>query len=430
MQDRKGLTSKYLAYITLAGVSILACVVTGRLEFVLVGLPFVVALGLRVLERMEPDYSVELEPVRSRWFEGETAIVRARVSTRTHLPLLEVNHVVLHGADEPRTAERIVVSMNTGDVRDLTFEMALPSRGAYILGQLECRVLSGAGLVWSGYRSVPGTQIFVYPEVREVRFSRGSARRTRLYNGDYTSRTPGEGIDLSGVREYASGDATRQVNWRVSSRWASLFVNERLQERNMDVVILVDSLRDVGPAAYTALDSAARAAASIALHYLKRKDRVGFIEYGGTMAWTTPQAGKRQFYVILERLARMRVFESYAFREIGAIPKRVLPPGALVIAFTPLLDSRSVQMLQDLAARGFDPVVVYVSAVTHAESLIGLSPAEQVAKRWWAMEQRAKIVGLLRVGLSVVEWDGAGPIDSCLGPLLSRGTQRVQQVGF
>ena len=43
------------------------------------------------------------------------------------------------------------------------------------------------------------------------------------------------------------------------------------------------------------------------------------------------------------------------------IPARTLPPRALVIAVTPLLDERSVAALVDLRGRGHDLVVLEVS---------------------------------------------------------------------
>ena len=52
---------------------------------------------------------------------------------------------------------------------------------------------------------------------------------------------------------------------------------------------------------------------------------------------------------------------SYAWKAIDIVPARTLPPQALVIALTPLLDERSVRALLDLRARGFDLAVVELS---------------------------------------------------------------------
>ena len=45
----------------------------------------------------------------------------------------------------------------------------------------------------------------------------------------------------------------------------------------------------------------------------------------------------------------------------------MLPPQALVVAVTPLLDERAVEALADLRARGYDLAIVEVSPVPFAE---------------------------------------------------------------
>ena len=50
------------------------------------------------------------------------------------------------------------------------------------------------------------------------------------------------------------------------------------------------------------------------------------------------------------------------------IPARVLPPKALVVAVTPLLDPRSVGALLDLRARGYDLAAVEVSPVPFVDA--------------------------------------------------------------
>ena len=54
---------------------------------------------------------------------------------------------------------------------------------------------------------------------------------------------------------------------------------------------------------------------------------------------------------------------NYAWRDVNLIPRRTLPPQALVLCLTPLLDERGAAALLDLRARGFDLVVIEVSPV-------------------------------------------------------------------
>ncbi|MDP3771469.1 MAG: DUF58 domain-containing protein, partial [bacterium] len=42
------------------------------------------------------------------------------------------------------------------------------------------------------------------------------------------------------------GDRLRQVNWRASLRLGTLYVTQHHRERNADVVLMVDTLAEVG----------------------------------------------------------------------------------------------------------------------------------------------------------------------------------------
>ena len=73
--------------------------------------------------------------------------------------------------------------------------------------------------------------------------------------------------------------------------------------------------------------------------------------------------GTVQLYRIVDALLDTQIILSYYWTGIDVIPRRTLPPSALVIALSPLLDVRSVDALLDLRARGYDLSVFDVSPV-------------------------------------------------------------------
>ena len=111
-----------------------------------------------------------------------------------------------------------------------------------------------------------------------------------------------------------------------------------------------------------------RGAAALAAAYLARKDRVGLIEYGGQPRWVRPGAGRAQLERLLDTLLDASVVFTYVNRDLDLVPPRILPPQALVLALSPLLDARFVRAATDLAARGFDLVVIAVSPVAAARA--------------------------------------------------------------
>src|SRR5207247_8973420 len=135
---------------------------------------------------------------------------------------------------------------------------------------------------------------------------------------------------------------------RAALRWGRLFVRQYRQGRNADVVRMLDTLTEAGAPPATTLDVSIRAAAALATAYLARKDRVGLIEYCGPFRWIRPDSGRAHHERLLEALLRADVMFSYVSQEVALVPRRVLPPQALVIAISPLLDVRFEQAVVDL----------------------------------------------------------------------------------
>ena len=157
------------------------------------------------------------------------------------------------------------------------------------------------------------------------------------------------------------GDRVRSVNWRATARRGSLVVNERHPERNADVVIFLDSFAEARASDEGTFEHAVRVAATLITGFLERRDRVGLVAFGGILRWLQPGGGLVQRYRLVDALLETGVEFSYAWKDVNVIPARTLPPGALVVALTPLLDERTVSALVDLRGRGHDLVVLEVS---------------------------------------------------------------------
>jgi uncharacterized protein (DUF58 family) len=235
--------------------------------------------------------------------------------------------------------------------------------------------------------------------------------------GEHRARVPGDGTEFTGVREFVPGDRQRAINWPASTRLGRLQVNTFAAERSQDVVLLVDATSDVGEPGHSALDLGLRGAAGAARAHLAARDRVGVIMYQwGGAQWLAPSLGRRQVYKIIDAL-----LQSQAGYQRGAVfsrlPRAALPPGALVIAFSPLLDSRFVEALRDMRERGFALIVV---DVLNTEPPRRRAFADNLARRIWRLEQEAIRFSLRELGVPVVAWDGTAPLDLPLAPYTRR----------
>jgi uncharacterized protein (DUF58 family) len=135
---------------------------------------------------------------------------------------------------------------------------------------------------------------------------------TQLYSGDELARTKGEGMEFADLRPFMFGDRVRRINWRASARRGELWVNEQHPERNVDVVLFVDSFAEVRRGSTSTLDLAVRAAATSAARYTKRRDRVGLVSFGGYLRWLEPGGGLVQLYRIVDALLDTEITLSHA----------------------------------------------------------------------------------------------------------------------
>jgi uncharacterized protein (DUF58 family) len=233
--------------------------------------------------------------------------------------------------------------------------------------------------------------------------------------GEHAARAAGEGIEFAGVREFVPGDRQRRINWPATTRRGSLQLNTFASERAQVTVIVLDVSTDMGTAGNSTADLAVRAAAGTAAAYLAARDRVGLISFGQKVRWLSPAAGRRQ----AERIMAMIAVDSgdgEPLASVSRLPSAALPPGALIVVVSPLLNLRLIEALRELRERGFATIVI---DVLRAEPAIGLRGRRNramasLARRIWRMEQDAIRFSLRELGIPVVCWDGASSLDEPL----------------
>jgi uncharacterized protein (DUF58 family) len=401
---------KLAAYAALGGLGLLAALVTGRPELAAMALPFLAVVAAALVLAADPGLEVETVLDRNRVLEGDEVGVELRLAAERPAQRVEVLLALppaLTVADGRNPA-----ATHVSPARPTTLELRLcPDRwGVFDLGELHLRARDLFGLfVWTSHvrEQSPDTSLRVYPRP-EALPSLLRPAETQLSSGDELSRRRGEGIEFADLRPFAFGDRVRRVNWRASARRGELWVNEQHPERNTDVVLFLDSFTEARRGAHGTIEPAVRAAAALAERYLRRRDRVGLVSFGGMLRWLVPGTGPAQLYRIVDALLDTRILLSYAWKSIDIVPVRTLPPQALVIALTPLLDERAVGALLDLRARGFDLAVVEISPLPFVDP--GRGRAGGVAYRLWKLRREALRAEYLAAGAAVAEWRDGEPL--------------------
>lgn len=404
-----------LAVATLMGWALFLAVLVDRVELLIVAVPLAIALLSRTSRDPPPRTSLTQELSADRLSEGDRLFVTVTATIEAPIPIVELLVPLPSMLQVDGGNNRVVLDMATGDKADWTFPVLCPARGRFDLGTIHLRFWDRSGMAVCETSQMSPKPISVYPYVAPIRQVPRPVR-TQFSFGNYVSRRLGEGIEPGDIRPFVPGDRTRHINWRASLRNQQLYVTRFHEESNADVVLLVDSLSETGEAPYSTLDLSVRAAAALANAYLARKDRVGFIEFGGFLRWMNPATGRRQAEALVDALSPAATHFSYVVPQLDRVPNRVLPRQALVIALSPLLDDRFIKATVDLAARGIDVIVLAVSPIEPTRRVLGRTSLDDTSCRLWMMEWQLKVDELRRRGLAVAEWRPETPLEAVLAP--------------
>ena len=396
---RRTASPKLAAYVVLAAAGLLAALATRLPELVVLAAPFALVVAVGLFHVRAPELEAELTLERERALEGEEVTATIALSALTGAERVEVLLELPRGLSAARNPRAFRLA--DGQTRDLTYELSCTRWGGYRVGRLYLRASDMVGLFRHEAVLDRRQPLKIYPSEEMVR-KLVRPLETQVFSGNHVARQKGEGIEFADLRPFVPGDRVRHVNWRASARRGELWVNVHHAERSGDVVIFLDSFAEARDQERSTLDPALRAATSLVARHLRQKDRVGFVSFGGLLNWLVPATGARQLYRVVEAMLDTQIVLSYAWKDVDLIPRGTLPPQALVVALTPLLDDRSADALLDLHGRGFDLVVVEIAPGTYLPP--PRSEAQKLARRIWLLRREAVRGRFERSGVPVAVW--------------------------
>jgi uncharacterized protein (DUF58 family) len=399
------------AYLGLGGAGLLAGLLLGRPEPVVLAAPLLLAAAVGLALARPPALEVAVRLDRERALEGEEVELEVWVRARRPVALLQLEVRLPPGLVQRPAAAGGAAALTAGGQRTERRRLECRRWGGSLVGHVRLRARDPLGFFTYRDEERRLLPLRVYPRPEAVRRLL-RAVETQAFAGNEVSRLKGEGIEFADIRPFVAGDRPRRVNWRASARRGHLHVNEMRPERNADVVVFLDTFTDLREAGDSSLEMAVRAAAGLVDAYLRRRDRVGLVGFGGSLRWLRPAMGERQLYRLVDALVDTEVVLSYAWKGLEVIPRRTLPPKSLVIALTPLLDERGLGALLDLRARGYDLAVLEISPLAFVAP--GRRETERLAHRLWALEREALRGRFLAIGVPVVTWRPGEPLDAAL----------------
>ena len=395
-------TAKLHGYAALGAVCLVAALLLRRGELVAVGAPFLLLVAIALVRGAPAGLSATASLDRDRAVEDDVVTVTVTLHAgAAAIPRVEV-HLPLPAVLRPLDGrDTVALALRHDESHTVELRVVCARFGVHALPEVRLRLHDALSLVVRDLHVPLRRAVRVYPHPE--RLSRAlRPLQTQMRSGNRRSSALGSGIEFAGIRPFVPGDRPRHVNWRLSTRRNALHVNEHHPERNADVVLVLDSFADVGDDRHSTLALGVHATAAIAATFLTERDRVGVVGYGGMVRWLMPALGRVQQQRILDALLDTEVSLHYAWRGIDRLPPRLLPPKALVLVVSPLVDDRMLSVIGDLRGRRYDVAVLEVSPVPFTTP--GTGPTDSLAYRIWVLQRGALRQRLLRQGVAVVEW--------------------------
>lgn len=412
-------TPKVAGYVGLGSLGAVLAVVTGRPDLVALAGPFLLAAVVGLVTPVSTTTIEAIDADQLRLIEGDTVTVTVSLrGTPGSWPEVVLEHPPeLAAVGRPPTR---AIKLDRHGRAQVQLKLRAAHWGGYPVGSVVVRTRDRLGFFSHETVTDAKLRVKVHPNAEVLR-TLISPKRTQVFAGNRLARTKGEGIEFADLRPYSSGDHQRQVNWRATARSGQLWVNQRHPERNSDVVLLLDTFTGL------TLPEAVRAGASLVQVYLKQRDRVGLVSFGGLATWLQPTTGVRQVQRLVDALLDSQVFASVVWRDLNLVPPNMLPPQALVVVVSPLEDDRMMAAVEDLHARGIDVAVLEVSPAPLLAPAPG--PNGQAAYRLWQLTRQARRVRWQRRGIAVVEWDAQRPVSEIVGEVEAYRRHSYGRVG-
>ncbi|SDR09788.1 DUF58 domain-containing protein [Pseudoxanthomonas sp. CF125] len=274
-----------------AGVPLLAWLLAGA------GLALLAVLdGLLLRRRPTPQVSREIPEALPLGIERDVTL-RVESMSRQRIDLFD-----LHPGGWPAQGLPQRLKLMPATASTFSYHLRPTARGDATFDGVQLRLASALRL-WRQSR-IAGTpqRVRVYPNFAPLtKFALFSAEQASRLVGAHLKRRRGEGTDFNQMREYRVGDSLRQIDWKATSRSRKLISREYQDEKNQQLVMMVDTGRRMmaqeGELAH--FDHVLNATLVVSYLALRQGDAVGLFASGGESRWVAPKRGMASIDTLL-----------------------------------------------------------------------------------------------------------------------------------
>ncbi len=223
-------------------------------------------------------------------------------------------------------------------------------RGVLGFPATELRLGGPLGLLRATWTVEHATSLRVYPDFSRILTYTLLATANHVnVLGIRRKQRRGDGSDFHQMRPYRPGDSLRQISWKATSKRHTLISQEYQEERDQQIIIMVDSGRRMRTQddELTHFDHALNALMLVCYIALEQGDSVGVLSFGNSRRWIPPGKGKEHTSVILNGLFDLQAGNHASdFVEAGIEVLRQQQKRAMVILLTNTRDEDTGDLMQ------------------------------------------------------------------------------------
>lgn len=197
------------------------------------------------------------------------------------------------------------IELQPGHSIDIEYQLKAVERGELSIRNTELWGLSQLGLL--SKRTIISCETFskVYPNYRSIQnyVLLATDQKTNQI-GIRQRQLRGDGLEFHQLREYRTGDQLRQIDWRATSRLQKLISKDYQQERDQNIIFMLDSGRRMRTkdSELSHFDQALNATLLVSSIALRQGDAVGLKVFGGRDRFLLPRKGPSSISTMLNQV--------------------------------------------------------------------------------------------------------------------------------
>ncbi len=183
--------------------------------------------------------------------------------------------------------------------------------------------------------------------------------------GNYKSSFKGKGLEFSNYRMYSDKDDANLIDWKASLRSNEILVKEFVEERNVEVLFLLDASSSMlfGSEHLLKIEYAAELMAALYYIVLKSGDSAGFVLFSDKIVKKMkPAQGKEKFYVLQKTLMDFKLYGGdYDLAYTLKFVRNFVKPHTLIIIISDFIGlTKDWEYALKIASKEFDIIGMMV----------------------------------------------------------------------